>query len=123
MYRHGRQTSSKSKPLEEREAEQDWEFHEPTESKEDFATMGVLWRILLSQIQHPKFLSRFKKIPLAARNVHEFHRLHAKKFLRRCNPPWDKMGWDAKEQFLLAFFDREVFIQLKIDVYGSSSRC
>ena len=40
VYRHGRQISSKSKPSEEREAEQDWEFHEPTESKEDFATNG-----------------------------------------------------------------------------------
>ena len=101
--RHGRQTSDKIKPLEQREAEQDWEFHEPTESKDDFARMGVLWRILLSQIQHPKFFSRFITIPLAARNVHELHRLHAKKFLRRCDPPWDEMGWDAKEQFLLAF--------------------
>ena len=105
MYRHGRQTSDKSKPLEQREVEQDWEFHEPTESKEDFAVMGVLWRILLSQIQHPKFLSRFTTIPIpkAARNVHEFHKSYAKKFLRACDPAWNEMNWEAKEQFLLTW--------------------
>ena len=107
VYRHGRQISSKSKPLEVREAEQDFDHHEPTESKEDFATMGVLWRILLSQIQQPKFLNRFKEIPLAAKECTEFHRLHVTKFLQRCKPPWQEMHWDAKQQNLLAFLTQK----------------
>ena len=122
VYRHGRKIGSKSKPLEVRVAEQVFDHHEPTESAEDFATIGVLFRILLTLIQQPKFYNRFEEIPLAAKECTEFHRLHAKKFLQRCKPPWQEMHWDAKQQYLLAFLT-EVFIRPKTEVYVSCSRC
>ena len=119
QYRHGRQVTSNSKPLEERMAEQDWDHFEPAESKEDFARMGTLFRILLTLIQQPEFWNRLHKVPLAAKYTREFHRLHAVKFLQRCQPPWQEMSWDAKQQYLLAFFDTEVFVRPTTAVYES----
>ena len=67
LYRHGRRITKNSKTLEDRIAEEDWEFFVPTQSKEDFDKMGILFRILLSCIQQPERWCRSKRIPLAAK--------------------------------------------------------
>ena len=101
LYRHGRRITEKSKTLEDRIAEEDWEFFKPPHSKEDFDKMGILFRILLSCIQQPERWCRFKRVPLAAKYTREFHKLHAKTFLDRCKPSWIELSWDQKEKYLL----------------------
>ena len=123
VYRHGRKIGSKSKPLEVSVAEQDFDHHDPTESAEDFATIGVLFRILSTLIQQPKFLNRFKEIPRAAKECTEFHRLHAKKFFTAMQATLARNALGCEAAISVGFLDTEVLVRPKTEVYASCSRC
>ena len=121
LYRHGRKITEKSKTLEDRIAEEDWELFKPPHSKEDFDKMGILFRILLSCIQRPERWCRLKRAPLAAKYTREFHRLHAKTFLDRCKPSWTELSWDEKENYLLQFLISQFSYDPKVECMNPST--
>ena len=121
LYRHGRKITEKSKTLEDRIAQQDWEFFKPPHSREDFDKMGILFRILLSGVQQPERWCRFKRVPLAAKYTREYHSLHAKTFLDRCKPSWTELSWDEKENYLLQFLISQFSYDPKLECMNPST--
>jgi hypothetical protein len=97
--------------LEKRLRTQDFPYHCPGHSRADKNCTGLLFSLLLDEIEKRGMHMRMNYVPKAARDSARFTGQHSDKFLSSCQPPWPDMTRDQRlfqlQSFMLLKFSTD----------------
>jgi hypothetical protein len=108
IYRHGRAVVvGQSMPLTQRLQENAFPHHDPRVTgvpMTDMDDVGNLLRPLHAGLKALPSVQKMQNPPQTAVVATWFHKIFAKKFLQKCNPPWNERSQSEKFQYLREWF-------------------